>query len=88
VTNDLFRRIFEHRWHLNPGFSARYYLHDLVYYEMMDDISVAIAREKQLKNWHRAWKRNLIRSMNPTMEDLAADWFDDYLIPDQDPEMG
>lgn len=75
ITNDLERRMLEHRQGLVEGFSKRYWLKELVYYEETDDIEAAIAREKQLKCWHRDWKINLIRSMNPTMEDLAAEWF-------------
>lgn len=76
VTNNLERRIREHRTKLNPNsFSAQYHLWKLVYYEAGEDAYAAISREKQLKNWHREWKFKLIRSMNPTMKDLAEELF-------------
>ncbi len=73
VTNNLARRASEHREGKNPSFTKRYRLKYLVYYECFDSIKVAIAREKQLKNWHREWKINLIKSMNPEMRDLFPD---------------
>jgi len=60
VTNDLERRMFEHRNKLVEGFTKRYNLMKLVYYEVTEDVESAISREKQLKNWHRDWKINLI----------------------------
>jgi putative endonuclease len=77
ITNDLMRRVYEHKHELVEGFSKRYNLHKLVYFEETDDVSRAIDREKQLKNWHRDWKMNLIKQGNPEFKDLAADWFDD-----------
>ena len=71
VTNDLLRRVMEHREGKIPGFTQRYKLKYLVYYEEIDSIVDAIAREKQLKNWHREWKINLIKSVNPEMKDLT-----------------
>ncbi len=56
VTNNLKRRMFEHKNKLAEGFSMKYNLNKLVYYEMTDDVQSALAREKQLKNWHREWK--------------------------------
>jgi putative endonuclease len=73
VTNDLERRIFEHKNKLVEGFTKKYNLNKLIYYEMTEDISSAIEREKQLKNWHRDWKINLINSFNPTWKDLSLD---------------
>ena len=70
VTNDLERRIFEHKNKLVEGFTKKYTLNKLIYYEMTEDISSAIEREKQLKNWHRNWKINLIKSFNPMWKDL------------------
>ena len=75
ITDDLLRRIDEHRRDASDGFTRRYHIKYLMYFEETNDVTVAIAREKQLKNWHRPWKLNLIRSMNPRMVDLAADWF-------------
>ena len=73
VTNDLERRVREHRAG-GSVFTSKYNLFDLVYFEIISDIVTAIAREKQLKRWHREWKINLIKSMNPEFEDLAKDW--------------
>lgn len=70
VTNNLERRVFEHKNHLIKGFIDKYNLDKLVYFEECNDINQAIMREKQLKNWHRDWKLNLIRSMNPLFNDL------------------
>ena len=69
VTNNIQRRVGEHRAGMS-AFTKRYNLHHLVYYEEITGIRKAIAREKQLKNWHRGWKINLIRSVNPEMKDL------------------
>jgi len=73
VTNDLVRRIFEHKNKLVEGFAKKYNLNKLIYYEVTKDISSAIEREKQLKNWHRDWKINIINSFNPIWKDLGAD---------------
>jgi putative endonuclease len=71
VTNDLARRVEEHKTHDVAGFTDRYNVEKLVYYEVTDDVNSAIAREKQLKNWHRDWKYNLVREQNPFMSDLS-----------------
>lgn len=70
VTNDLLRRVAEHREGLVKGFTHQYQIKKLVYYETCDTAEQAIAREKQLKNWHREWKYNLVQSVNPAFEDL------------------
>lgn len=70
VTNNLERRIFEHKQELMDGFSKKYKLKKLVYYEEYPTIIGAIEREKQLKNWHRVWKINLIKQLNPELKDL------------------
>lgn len=70
VTNNLQRRIFEHENNLVKGFTAKYKIHKLVYFEDCISITDAIAREKQLKNWHRDWKINLIKTTNPHFKDL------------------
>ena len=75
VTSDLQRRILEHKCGHGSKFSARYKLVDLVYYDEHPIITDAIAREKQLKRWHKDWKWNLIREQNPELIDLASDWF-------------
>jgi len=72
VTNHLQRRIIEHTQGIGSKFVSRYKLYDLVYYEHYTDIIFAIQREKQLKNWHRDWKINLIKSFNPEMKDLKG----------------
>ncbi|MEO0128565.1 MAG: GIY-YIG nuclease family protein [candidate division WOR-3 bacterium] len=71
VTNNLERRIYEHKHKLVPGFTKRYNLTKLVYYEFTNDVKSALYREKQLKNWHREWKIDLINSYNPEWKDLA-----------------
>ena len=70
VTRDLIKRIYEHKNNLADGFTKKYGVHDLVYYEQTEDVESAIAREKQLKNWHRKWKINLIEKNNPAWQDL------------------
>ncbi len=74
VTNDLPRRVYEHKNHLLPGFTSRYNLDRLVYFEETSSIENAIAREKQIKGWVRARKLRLVRSANPRWRDLSADW--------------
>jgi len=71
VTNDIARRVNEHKSKLNPGFTARYNIIKLVYVESFSDIRDAIAREKQLKGWSRNKKVSLIESVNPGWKDLA-----------------
>jgi putative endonuclease len=73
VTNDLERRVREHRAGLSI-FTSKYQLKHLVYYEGISSIKSAIQREKQLKNWKREWKIELIKSENPELKDLAEDW--------------
>jgi putative endonuclease len=70
VTSDLIRRIFEHREGITKGFTSRYKVHRLVYYEQHGSIEEAIKREKQLKGWKRAWKIRLIEKTNPKWDDL------------------
>jgi len=70
VTDDLKRRIFEHKNNLLDGFTEKYNIHNLVYFEETNDINVAIRREKQIKKWNRKWKLELIERENPTWEDL------------------
>jgi putative endonuclease len=73
VTRNLAKRIYEHKNDLVKGFTKRYQIHDLVYYEITPNISAAIAREKQLKAWHRPWKIALIEKFNPQWKDLYAE---------------
>jgi len=70
VTSDLRKRIWQHKEDLVKGFSSKYKLHKLLYYEVFENIELAIRREKQLKNWRRGWKIDLIRSINPEFIDL------------------
>ena len=74
MTNDLARRMFEHKHQLIPGFTARYNVDELVYFEETSDVNAAIAREKQIKGWTRAKKVALIQSTNPHWQDLSAEW--------------
>ncbi len=74
VTNDLQRRLYEHRHQLADGFTKRYNVHKLVYFEQTGDVRAAIAREKQLKGWSREKKNALVASANPTWRDLSEDW--------------
>ena len=70
VTNDLVRRVYEHKNELNDGFTKKYNIKILVYYEIYDDITEAIKREKQLKKWNRKWKDELIEKFNVDYRDL------------------
>jgi len=74
VTNNLMRRVFEHKHHLVPGFTSKYNITKLVYYEAGYDIDAAILREKQIKGWLRKRKIKLIEKENPNWEDLLSDW--------------
>ena len=76
VTNDLNRRIFEHKNGLVDGFTKKYNIHKLVYFDSTTDVKVAIEREKQIKGWTRAKKNDLITSINPDWKDLSLDWKD------------
>ena len=70
VTGDLVKRSYEHKLGLAEGFSKEHDLHLLVWYEVHEDVLAAITREKQLKEWRRDWKINLIQAMNPDWKDL------------------
>ena len=71
VTNDLARRLYEHKNGLAEGFAKKYHVHKLVYFEATTDVRAAIAREKQIKGWTRKKKDALVQSGNPEWEDLA-----------------
>ena len=73
VTSDLIKRIYEHKQKVIDGFSKQYSLDKLVYYEVITDITTAIKREKQLKNWNRTWKIELIEKENSEWHDLYND---------------
>lgn len=70
VTSNLIQRIWQHKNEVSDGHSKKYKTHDLVHYEVFGDMERAITRERQLKNWHRDWKDNLIAENNPDWEDL------------------
>ena len=70
MTSKLQQRIYQHKTKQVKGFSHKYNLEKLVYFELFETIDEAISREKRLKNWHRAWKDRLINSMNPQWNDL------------------
>jgi putative endonuclease len=70
VTNDIVRRIYEHRTKAAPGFTSKYNITRLVWFEIYEDPISAISREKELKKWKRAWKTQLIEAKNPKWDDL------------------
>ena len=70
VTSNLVQRIYQHKEKLVEGFSKQYNLSKLVYFELYDDMEVAILREKELKRWQRKWKEELIDKMNPSWKDI------------------
>jgi putative endonuclease len=75
VTNNLEQRLFQHKNKLNDGFTKKYNINRLVYFETTDDITAAIAREKRIKGLLKSKKLELIKSMNPTLSDLSEDWY-------------
>ena len=74
MTNNLKRRLSEHKNKTVEGFTKRYNIHMLVYYEHTTDVNEAIAREKQIKKWRREKKNNLVETLNPQWRDLSGDW--------------
>lgn len=74
MTNDLERRMREHKSGEGSVFTGKYRLFELIYFEICVDIKTAIRREKQLKRWHRDWKINLVKSVNPELVDLSSEW--------------
>ena len=75
VTSDLMKRTYEHKYSVTIGFTSKYSVHSLVYFEECGTIQSAIEREKQIKGWKRIKKLNLIESMNPDWNDLSMNWF-------------
>ena len=73
VTNNLLKRVYEHRNDFVDGFTKKYHVHDLVYYEVYSNITDAITREKRMKKWRRQWKIGLIEKTNPQWRDLYSD---------------
>ncbi len=76
VTSNLQKRILEHKNKIFEGFTKKYNVNKLVYYETTENIEDALNREKQLKRWHRQWKINLIKEFNPKFKDLSENWID------------
>ncbi len=74
VTNNIERRVFEHKSGLNEGFTKKYGVKQLVYFEEFNDINIAIRKEKRMKKWNRKWKLDLIESENPEWKDLSLEW--------------
>jgi putative endonuclease len=70
VTSNLVKRVYEHRNDLADGFTKKHKVHDLVYFELHEQMSAAITREKQIKKWNRSWKLELIEKNNPEWKDL------------------
>ena len=79
MTNDLQRRVYEHKMSLEKGFTQKYGVSLLVYFETFQDVNEAIMREKKLNKWNRDWKIELIEKENKRWLDLAFDWYDDIL---------
>lgn len=75
VTNNLERRVYEHKQRLTPGFTSKYNITSLVYFEVTQDVHSAIVREKQIKGWLRARKISLIETANPEWQDLSSEWY-------------
>ena len=76
MTNNLVSRVYQHKHKLTPGFTSRYGLTRLVYYQETNDVRIAIAREKQIKGWLRRKKIVLIESLNPEWKDLSEGWYE------------
>ena len=74
ITNNLERRLYEHKNKLVKGFTGKYNVHKLVYYEMTTDVYSALSREKELKKWRREKKNDLVERMNAEWKDLSQDW--------------
>jgi len=75
VTNNLERRVYEHKHKLVQGFTEKYNVNKLVYFEETGDVEAALTREKQIKKWRREKKNRLVCSINPEWRDLSEDWF-------------
>lgn len=76
ITNDLERRVYEHRNKLIKGFTSKYNINKLVYYASTTDVNSAITREKQIKGWSRQKKIDLITDLNPLWKDLSEGWYE------------
>ena len=80
ITNDLQRRVYEHKTGIKKGFTQKYGVNMLIYFETFQNIEEAIIREKRLKKWNRSWKIELVEEENKQWIELASDWYDDLLI--------
>ena len=80
VTGNLERRVYEHKNKLHEGFTQKYNVNKLVYYESSCDVMAAIEREKQIKKWRREKKNQLVIQMNPNWDDLSLDWGMDFSL--------
>ena len=76
MTNDLMRRVFQHRQRKTLGFTKKYRITKLIYYEYTEDVRAAIGREKEIKGWRRSKKIALIKSVNPRWNDLSEGWYE------------
>ena len=76
VTNDIERRVYEHKTKMVPGFTEKYNVNKLVYFEETSDVRAAIAREKEIKKWRREKKNSLVVTVNPDWKDLSEGWFE------------
>ncbi len=74
MTSNIERRLYEHKQELADGFTKRYHVHKLVYYEQTNDAYAAVTRERQLKGWTRKRKNELVETVNPNWEDLSTSW--------------
>jgi putative endonuclease len=74
VTKDLMRRLYEHKNKLIPGFTSKYNVHKLFYFEETSDVLTALEREKEIKKWRREKKNNLVEKRNPDWKDLSSEW--------------
>jgi putative endonuclease len=79
ITNDIVRRVYEHKNKLLPGFTSRYNISQLVYFEETSDVQAALIREKEIKGWRRSKKTYLINSINSKWTDLSATWYTDEI---------
>ena len=83
VTNNLKRRLYEHKNGLVEGFTKKYRVHKLVYFEETNDVNTAIAREKEIKGWLREKKNSLVEKENSGWNDLSEEWFKDSTMPEK-----
>ena len=81
MTNNLEKRVWQHKHHEFPGFTSKYGVDRLLYFERFDDVRSAISREKQLKGWKREKKIALIETQNPKWEDLSREWYESNRYP-------